>query len=158
MPRDFWHQVFLFCRRCRWYRLCTLTCEYLREFSKKIRNDPAVIFRGLGKDDSWKKNLKQKIPWHGPFKLRASFMRQSKWPFLGRRPTRAWESWTVRRWCWGRDCSLRTRSSTIHFLKYIKRRLINKKRISLKSTFWCTVRWKPLIRIVSQFVQRKLYF
>ncbi len=51
------------------------------------------------------------------FKLRASFMRQCKWPFLGMRPTRAWESWTVRRWCWGRDCSLRTRSSTIRFLK-----------------------------------------
>jgi hypothetical protein len=26
-------------------------CEYLREFSK-IRNDPKVIFRGLGEDDS----------------------------------------------------------------------------------------------------------
>ncbi len=36
---------------------CTLTCEYLREFS-----------RGLGEYNSWK-NLKQKIPWHCPFKL-----------------------------------------------------------------------------------------
>ncbi len=24
------------CSRCRWYRWCTLTCEYLREFSKKF--------------------------------------------------------------------------------------------------------------------------
>ncbi len=24
-------------RRCRWYRWCTLACEYLREFSKKFK-------------------------------------------------------------------------------------------------------------------------
>ncbi len=24
------------CHRCRWHRWCTLTCEYLREFSKKF--------------------------------------------------------------------------------------------------------------------------
>jgi hypothetical protein len=30
----------------------TLTWEYLREFSKKIRNDPTVIFRALGEGDS----------------------------------------------------------------------------------------------------------
>jgi hypothetical protein len=29
-----------------------LTCEYLREFVKKIRNDPNVIFVGLGEGDS----------------------------------------------------------------------------------------------------------
>jgi hypothetical protein len=28
------------------------TCEYLREFSKKIRNDPNDILRGLGETDS----------------------------------------------------------------------------------------------------------
>ncbi len=36
------------CHRCRWYRWYTLTCEYLREFSKKIRKEPNVIFSGLG--------------------------------------------------------------------------------------------------------------
>ncbi len=60
-----------------WYRWCTLTCEYLREFSKKIRNDPSVVFRGFGEDDSWK-NLKQKIFWHCPFKyLKFSVLRWS---------------------------------------------------------------------------------
>jgi hypothetical protein len=33
----------------------TLSCEYLREFSKKIRNNPDGILRGLGETDSWKK-------------------------------------------------------------------------------------------------------
>jgi hypothetical protein len=36
--------------------VCTLTCEYFRDFSKKFE----IIFRGLGEDNSWK-NLKQKI-------------------------------------------------------------------------------------------------
>jgi hypothetical protein len=33
---------------------------------ENIWNDPKVIFRGLGQDDSWK-YLKQKISWHCPF-------------------------------------------------------------------------------------------
>ena len=31
---------------------CTLSCEYLREFSKKNQNGPNGIFRGLGETDS----------------------------------------------------------------------------------------------------------
>ncbi len=53
--------------RCRWYRWCTLTCEYLFEFSKNFENAPFVIVRGLEEDYLWK-NLKQKISWHCPFK------------------------------------------------------------------------------------------
>ncbi len=34
------------------HRWCTLTCEYLREFFQKIRNEPNVIIRGLGEGDS----------------------------------------------------------------------------------------------------------
>ncbi len=56
------------CRRCRWYRWCTLTCEYLREFSKKfetvLMGYPTL---GLGETDSWKK-LVAKISWHCSFK------------------------------------------------------------------------------------------
>ncbi len=33
----------------------TLSWEYLREFLKKIRNDPNGILWGLGETDSWKK-------------------------------------------------------------------------------------------------------
>ncbi len=58
------------CRRCRWYQWYTLTCEYLSEFSKKLWNDPNVIFRGLGKMMR-ERNLKQNILWHCPFKSRA---------------------------------------------------------------------------------------
>jgi hypothetical protein len=39
---------------------CTFTCEYLRKFFGKIRNDPNVIFGGLGKMIH-EENLKQKI-------------------------------------------------------------------------------------------------
>jgi hypothetical protein len=36
---------------------------------RKIWNVSNVIFRGLGEDDTWKKNLEQKISWHRPFKF-----------------------------------------------------------------------------------------
>jgi hypothetical protein len=45
------------CRRYRWYD--TSGAPWLVNISKnfrKIRNDPGVIFRGLGEDDSWKKS------------------------------------------------------------------------------------------------------
>jgi hypothetical protein len=37
-----------------------LSCEYLREFSKKIRNDRNGIIRGLGETDSRKKTRSKK--------------------------------------------------------------------------------------------------
>ena len=45
----------------------TWTCDYLREFSKKIRNGPISISRGLEETDSWKKP-EAKISGHYPFK------------------------------------------------------------------------------------------
>ncbi len=49
-----WH-LFQICHRCRWYQWCTLTCEYLREFSKK--NEITLeLFIGWGKNS-----------WHCPF-------------------------------------------------------------------------------------------
>ncbi len=48
-------KIFCICHRCRWHRWQTLSCEYLREFSKKFRYDPNGIFRGMGETDSWKK-------------------------------------------------------------------------------------------------------
>ncbi len=45
---------FSICHRYCWHRWCTLTCEYLHAFLKKIQNDPSVIFGGLGGDDFWK--------------------------------------------------------------------------------------------------------
>ncbi len=39
--------------RCQ-LRRCTLSCDYLRKFSKKIRNGPNGILRGLGETKSWK--------------------------------------------------------------------------------------------------------
>jgi hypothetical protein len=57
---------------CRWYRWCTLTCEYLRKFSKKFEtvlmgySGLIGILGGLEETDSWK-NQKSKISWHCPF-------------------------------------------------------------------------------------------
>jgi hypothetical protein len=48
-------------RRCRWYRWCTLTCEYLREFSKKIVMTLVLFSEAWGKriheKEIWSKNL-----------------------------------------------------------------------------------------------------
>ncbi len=52
-------KVFSICHRCRWHQWQTLSCEYLREFSK-IRNSPNGIIRGLGKTDSRKKTRSKK--------------------------------------------------------------------------------------------------
>ncbi len=66
--------------RCRWhrwqmakifklkkYRWCTLTCEYLREFSKKFET-VLMQYSGAGGKLIHPKNQKQKISWHCPFK------------------------------------------------------------------------------------------
>ncbi len=45
----------------------TLSCEYLYEFSKKIRNGPNGIIKSMRETDS-RKNQKQNISWHCPFK------------------------------------------------------------------------------------------
>ncbi len=62
----FW-LILLVCHRCQRHRWCTLSCEYLCEFSKKIRNGPNGIFWGWGKL-IYEKSLKSKISWHCPFK------------------------------------------------------------------------------------------
>ncbi len=54
------------CRRCRWYRWCTLTCEYLRKFSKKFKT-VLMGYSGAGWKLIHEKNQKQKISWHGLF-------------------------------------------------------------------------------------------
>ena len=43
------------CHRCQRHRLWTLSCEYLREFSK-ISNGPNGILSAWGETDSWKKS------------------------------------------------------------------------------------------------------
>ncbi len=54
------------CRRCRWNRWCTLTCEYFREFPKKFEMT-LMLFSGAWGKVIHEKNLKQKISWHCPF-------------------------------------------------------------------------------------------
>ncbi len=44
----------IICHRCRWYRAVHL--------DEKIRNDPYVIFMGLGEENSWKKTRSKKPP------------------------------------------------------------------------------------------------
>ncbi len=45
-----------------------LGAPHWHRWQMKIRNDPIVIFRGLGEDDSWKKS-EAKISCHCPFNL-----------------------------------------------------------------------------------------
>ncbi len=47
------------CRRCRWYWWCTLTCEYLREFSKKFETI-LMGYSGTGGKLIHEKKQKQK--------------------------------------------------------------------------------------------------
>ncbi len=51
----FWLKIFLICHRCQQHWWSTLSCEYLREFSKKIWNGPTGILWGWGETDWWKK-------------------------------------------------------------------------------------------------------
>ncbi len=56
----------IFCRRYQWYQRCSLSCEYLRKFSKKFEMAPNGILRGLGKLIH-EKYLKSKISSRCPF-------------------------------------------------------------------------------------------
>ncbi len=61
-----WHRCQI-CHRCRWHRWCTLTCEYLRKFSKKFEIT-LTLFSGAWGKVIHEKNLKKKISWNCPFK------------------------------------------------------------------------------------------
>ncbi len=54
------------CHRCHWHR-CTLTCKYIRKFSTKFET-VLMGYSGAGGKLIHKKNQKQKISWHCPFK------------------------------------------------------------------------------------------
>ncbi len=54
--KTFLIEDFFICLRCQRHRWRTLSCEYLREFSKKFKTVLMVYScRGLGETDSWKK-------------------------------------------------------------------------------------------------------
>jgi hypothetical protein len=61
-------KIFSICHRCRWHRWCTLSREYLREFSKKFEKTVLVHSYAWGKLIH-EKNQKSKISWHFHFKL-----------------------------------------------------------------------------------------
>ncbi len=64
--------------RFQLYQVCTLSWEYLHEFSKKFETTQMGILRGLGETDSWK-NIKSIISWHCPFKVRGVVFRIKNW-------------------------------------------------------------------------------
>ena len=63
----FWLKIFLICHRCQRPRWSTLSCEYLREFSKKFET-VLMGYSGAGGKLIHEKNQKRKISWHCPFK------------------------------------------------------------------------------------------
>ncbi len=70
-------KIFFICHRCRWHRWCTLSREYLREFSKKFEMAVMVYSDAWGKL-IYEKNQKSKISWHCPFKL-ITFRHRRDW-------------------------------------------------------------------------------
>ena len=84
-------------------RWCTLTCEYLREFSKKFEMILLLLSGAWGKVIH-EKNLKQKISWHCPFKgtvLRDRFLKcWKKLTDLGLNKCRGWFFLNFRRYLW----------------------------------------------------------
>ena len=62
-------KIFSICHRCRW---CTLSREYLREFSKKFEMTVLLYSDACGKLIH-EKNQKSKISWHCPFKRNSIF-------------------------------------------------------------------------------------
>ncbi len=60
-----WHQWQIF-HRCRWYWWCALTCEYLREFSKKFEM-VLMGYSGAGGKLIHEKKTEAKISWQCPF-------------------------------------------------------------------------------------------
>jgi hypothetical protein len=62
LPGD-WQQI---CRLCQRHRWCTLSCEYLQEFSKKIKTALLGYLGARGKLVH-EKNVKPKLSWHCPF-------------------------------------------------------------------------------------------
>ncbi len=69
------------CRRCRWYRWCTFTCEYLREFSKKFEM-VLMGYSGAGGKLIHEKNQKQKISWHCPFNMQLTIYTVNLGPWI----------------------------------------------------------------------------
>jgi hypothetical protein len=62
----FWLKIFSICHGCQRHRWCTLSCEYLREFLKKIET-AVMVYSGAWGKLTYEKNQKSKISWHCPF-------------------------------------------------------------------------------------------
>ncbi len=60
-------KIFSICHRCQRYWWCTLSCEYVHEFSKKYET-ALMVYSGAWGKLIHEKNLKSKISWHCPFK------------------------------------------------------------------------------------------
>ncbi len=73
----FWLQIFFICHRCQRHRWSTLSCEYLREFSKKFET-VLIGYSGAGGKLIHEKNQEQKISWHCPFKEAGSYIRMEQ--------------------------------------------------------------------------------
>ncbi len=91
------------CRRCRWYRWCTLTCEYLHDFLKKFEMVLLGYSGAGGETDSWKKTRSKKSRDTVP--LRRSSLRQ--WPTRGQCAGGVHASWDPRGICCSRWNNLR---------------------------------------------------
>ncbi len=77
----FWLKIFFICHRCQRHRWSTLSCEYLREFSKKFET-VLLGYSGAGGKLIDEKNQKQKISWHCPFNKIYKYVLTTFWIYF----------------------------------------------------------------------------
>ncbi len=68
----FWLKIFFICHRCQRHRWWTLSCEYLRKFSKKFEMT-LMVYSGAWEKLIHLKNQRSKISCHFPFKSMLSY-------------------------------------------------------------------------------------
>ncbi len=118
-----WLKIFAICHRCQRHR-CTLSCEYIREFSENFETAP------MGYSGAWgklihEKNLKSKISWHCPFKVTV---------FLTMAVIAVIWDWDRASWnCSFKLCKEVVLEGTSFFLQYIVQRYSRKVNIMIVS-------------------------
>ncbi len=73
---------FFIFHRCQQHQWCTLSCKYLREFSKKFKA-ALLVYSGAWGKLIHEKNQKSKISWHCPFKETRNWFSAWRHRFLG---------------------------------------------------------------------------
>ncbi len=116
--------------RCRWYRWCTLTCEYIREFSKKFETT-LMLFSGAWKKmihkKTWNKKSRDTVPLKQAAYNKTCWMMH--WKRRGARPP-----WPL---CWLAHAYTEYTQSSLNFRPWGPRLFsLRGRSVTEKSQFW----------------------